>query len=311
MDFNEFTIFSIFQKQDFVYMILSINNREINEKEIIININRENLKFNSKYVKNGPGEPILVFIYDKPTHFDDDNSIANITYTNINKSMKVKNVVSDKCYDLTITTLFKDDYKLFSLFYEYYKNQGVEHFYMYYNGIITEEIKEVFNKEDVTLIQWNFKYWLQNCKYIHHAQLGQMHDALYKYGKYNSKYMIFCDLDEYMNIENTTLKQYILDNPEIITFGFCNHWAQTLDNKIPDSFPRSFLIGNKYLYYYSSKNIYKTDTKDVIGIHSTMNWENNRWVIGPNTITNLNMFHFYNWTQTNRKEHVTNIYNIL
>ena len=46
----------------------------------------------------------------------------------------------------------------------------------------------------------------------HHAQPGQMHHALYKYGKNNYNYMIFCDLDEYIFIPNKTIKEYIFEN---------------------------------------------------------------------------------------------------
>jgi hypothetical protein len=305
MEFEYFTIFTIFQKDNCLYMIVSINNREINENELIININRYNLKFNSKHVKNGPGEPIIVLIYDMPMNFNYDKYIVNVSHNNVCKSTEIENIKLEKYY-LTVTTLFKDDYKIFPIFYEYYKKQGVEHFYMYYNGIITQEIRGLFNKEDVTLIEWNFKYWLTNCKYIHHAQLGQIHDALYKYGKHNSTYMIFCDLDEYMNIPNITLRQFIVDNPEINTFGFCNHWSQTIDNTIPDSLPCSFLIGNKFKYTDQSKNIYKTENIYVIGIHSSM-WS----TCQQYTITDLNMFHFYTWSKPSRIKEAYNNYTLL
>ena len=308
MDLGDFTVFNLFLKSEFVYMILSINNRELNDTEITINIDGETLKFNSKHVKNGPSEPILIFIYDKPTIVIGNNVIATITYNNISKCMEIENINLDKHYVLTITTLFKDDYKIFPLFYEYYKTQGVEHFYMYYNGILTNEIRELFNKEDVTLIEWNFKYWLQGCRYTHHAQLGQMHDALYKYGKSNSKYMIFCDLDEYMNIPNNSLNQFILEHPEIDTFGFCNIWSKTVDNKVPDRFPYKFMIGDRMNYGSRSKNIYKIDEKNVVGIHSAMCLRDKKWTPGDKFIINLDMYHFYNWSQPNRIEKVNHLY---
>jgi hypothetical protein len=312
MDFINFTIFNIFIKNENVYMILSINNKEIYENEISIYINSELLTFHSKYVRNGPSEPILVFIYNNP--FIDSNNnifISEIRYNNIIKTMNIEYIKNEKYnYDLTLTTLFKDDYYLFPIFYEYYKSQGVEHFYMYYNGIITENIRQIFDKPDVSLIEWNFKYWLVNCKYLHHAQIGQIHDALYKYGKSNSKYMIFCDLDEYFNIENTTLKQFILENPEINTFGFCNIWSRTLDNKIPYKFPEKIMICDKKNYGSRSKNIYKTDKINITGIHSVMCLCDKNWTPGDNSITNLNMYHFFNWSKTNRHEDTYKLHNI-
>jgi len=311
MEFEEFTIFDIFIKNDYVYLIVSINNNVIHENEIKIKMNGDILIFNSKKIHIKLEEPILILIYNKPTYIFDNNS-TTIEYNNIMKYTVIKNIKIVNQYFLTITTLFKDDYKIFPIFYEYYKNQGVQHFYMYYNGVITSDIKEIFNKYDVTLIEWNFKYWLKNCKFMHHAQLGQMHDALYKYGKNNSEYMIFCDLDEYMNIENTTLKNFILDKPQIHTFGFCNIWSNTIDNNIPNIFPNSFFIGNKYNYDDRSKNIYKTIEHDVIGIHTSVNILNsdslNNLKKSNEFIIDLNMFHFFNWSKSNRREALYNLY---
>jgi hypothetical protein len=139
-------------------MILSINNKEINENELSVNINSTALTFNSKKVRNGPDEPILIFIYNKP-RFITDNDLLSVSYNNISKTIKPEFVNFTLKHNLVLTTLFKDDYKLFTLFYEYYKKQGVEHFYMYYNGIVTEDIKRLFNYEDVKLISWDFIYW--------------------------------------------------------------------------------------------------------------------------------------------------------
>jgi hypothetical protein len=312
MDFIDFTIFDIFIKNKFVYIILSINNKEINENQISININSQILKFNSKHVKNGPAEPILILIYDNPLiDYQNDEIVSEIMYNNIIKRMNIEYIKNEKYeYYLTITTLFKYDFNLFPLFYEYYKNQGVEHFYMYYNGIITPKIRELFNKEDITLIEWNFKYWLTNCKYLHHAQLGQIHHALYKYGKYNSNYMIFCDLDEYMNIENISLKQFILEHAEINTFGFCNIWSKTLNNKIPTKFPDEFMVDQPYEYGHRSKNIFKTNHINTFGIHTSVCRCEKKWMPRDNAILNLNMFHFYNWSQPNRIENANQLYKI-
>jgi hypothetical protein len=311
MDFTEFTIFDIFIKNEFVYAILSINNEEINENNIKISINSRILKFNSKYIKNGPSEPILIFIYNNPFIKNGDQFQAEVSYKNIVKKINIDYVLNNiYLYNLTITTLFKDDFKLFPIFYNYYKIQGVEHFYMYYNGIITEEIKELFNKPDVTLIEWNFKYFLSGCRYLHHAQIGQIHDALYKYGKYNSKYMIFCDLDEYLNVKNNTLKQFIFENQEINLFGFCNIWSKTIDNKIPNDLPNEIIVGDKYNYGSRSKNIYKTSEYHVVGIHSSMCMRDKNWYVCDNSITNLDMYHFYNWSQPNRIEKTHKLHKI-
>ena len=69
---------------------------------------------------------------------------------------------------------------------------------MYYNGKITDEIKKYYNKDDITLIEWDYIYWKSGMYSRHYAQLGQIHDAIYRFGKDRFEYMLFCDLDEYI-----------------------------------------------------------------------------------------------------------------
>jgi hypothetical protein len=174
---------------------------------------------------------------------------------------------------------------------------------MYYNGKITEEIvTDILNLPNVTLIEWDFPYWNDNGdKYKHHAQMGQLSDALYKYGKDRHKYMIFCDMDEYMFVPGTHLNTFVDIHPEVDIFGFHNIWANTLDGKIPDShvFPKQIFIGSEKLRYnLRSKNIYKTSCLKIAGIHSSRHFCSENVKI----LNNLDMFHFYNWSGVERKE---------
>jgi len=217
-----------------------------------------------------------------------------VGYKSLIKSFVLHNFKIPK-KKLSITTLFKDDFALFSIFYFYYKKQGCDHFYMYYNGFLTDEIKSVFQKPDVTLIEWNYQYFNSgDCKYIHHAQVGQISHALYKYGKY-SEYMIFCDLDEYLYIRDSTLINFILENPTVDTFGFCNRWSCTLDKGIPSVFPHTFLSSAQNKYKDRSKNIYKTSSVNYIGIHCGINFNKTEVII-----KDLTMFHFFNWAKKQR-----------
>jgi len=318
MDFRDCTLFDIFIKKKYVYMILSINHSPIHENDIQIAIDHKYLPLVSKKLKNTRYEATLILVYKyENTMEEGDKIIANIRYKNMRASPWISKIKHAPKQILALTTLFKKDYKLFPLFYSYYKQQGVEHFYMYYNGIITPEIKKTCDYKDVTLIQWNFKYWNtigdnplsaeKSCiqrtgppeshryRHMHHAQPAQMHDAIYKYGKDQYAYMIFCDLDEYLYIKNYTLLTYILNNPEIDVFGFCNFWSNTLDNKIPTIFPEKILIGNNHKYGNKSKNIFRIAAIDTIGIHRGFTF-----LKRPNKITNLHMFHFYNWSHPSR-----------
>ena len=290
----KFLFFDIFYKDNKIYIISPIYNKPYNEKDIIIKINSKQLQLFDKIVKD-KYEPTLIFIYKYESFHNKIN--VSIEYQNTIKFFDLYKINNFNQNNLTITTLFKNDYKLFSIFYDYYTKQGVDSFYMYYNGIINDNIKKTINLKNVTLIEWNFNYWNPpNFKYKHHAQLGQIHHAIYKYGKNINKYMIFCDLDEYMYIPGTTIKNYIYNHPDIDIFGFCNHWSKTINSDIiPESFPNKFLISNKLNYKDRSKNIYKLDSIKSINIH----FSNFFTILNPKLISNLNMYHFFNWSNYN------------
>ena len=329
--------FDIIYKNNKIYLIMPIYNIPANPDNIIVSVNNVSLKLIESYVKDSD-EPILIYIYEYNSEL---NSVIKVNisltnnminsynlrhiYTNTIPSNNNSNNNNNNNF-LALTTLFKHDYYIFPLFYKYYKEQGVQHFYMYYNGIITPEISKVFNKPDVTLVEWNFHYWNpRGIKYAHHAQLGQMHHALYKYGKDVYEYMIFCDLDEYLHIpknkfiesqpqpreqesryHDNTIREFIKNNNTIDVFGFCNIWANTINDTIPDNrqLPNKFLtVSTKNEYKERSKNIYKVSSINTIGVHQTCTD-----CVGLNCITDLNMYHFYKWSSKNRViENCTNI----
>ena len=292
-DFGDFTLFDIFLKKSKVYLNLSINNKVLNKNDLIVKMNSKELEHISSIVKD-EYEPTLIFIYNG---FQYDKEIKfEVIYKERKEVFSSKKVKIDKKYFLTLTTLFKNDYKLFPVFYDYYKNQGVEHFFMYYNGKINNEIKKIINKKDVSLIEWDFRFFnnKDQYKYLHHAQLGQMHNAIYKYGKDICKYMIFCDLDEYLYIKNYKLKNFIMETDKDL-YGFCNIWSKSIDN-FPNKFPNNFLTSNKNEYETRSKNIYKLDKVETISIHVSHKFNTNN----ISSILDLEMFHFYNWSKKNR-----------
>ena len=74
-----------------------------------------------------------------------------MTYKDKKKNYKLTNIVYEEPKQLCFTTLLKTDYKLIDMFYKYYKKQGVDHFYMYHNGLLNDEIKSYHNKPDIIL----------------------------------------------------------------------------------------------------------------------------------------------------------------
>jgi hypothetical protein len=315
--------FDIFYKNNKIYLIMPIYNKPANPLQITIIVNNSELSLSESFVKDS-NEPALIYVYNVPIM---ESEIASeieveVTCCEITKTYTLSHIISatsppiPRQHFLTLATLFQNDYTIFPLFYNYYKSQGVSHFYMYYNGVITKQIKDFFAKyssDIVTLIEWNFHYWNpRTFKYPHHAQPAQIHHAIYRYGKSMSEYMISCDLDEYLHIPvqadnrkdgygiGLTLKKYIDSHSDIDIFGFCNIWATTLDNKYPTKpvLPDKILtVESINPYKDRSKNIYKLNSIQTVGIHQVGESEPACFNENLKSIADLQMYHFYNWSR--------------
>lgn len=268
---------------DFLNMIsVQCNNQILTVKKIYKKINYE---------------PIIIVIYN--IYVNEQLLPIKITYKHISKQVLLTNYDNPrrkKKYKLSLTTLLKDDYKYFDMFYNHYMDQGVEFFYIYYNGKVNDDIKKVLSKENVKIIEWNYKYWNDHnvdSSLKHHAQMGQIHHALYKYGKCNSEYMIFCDLDEYMISSHRKLVHMIESKHD--TYGFLNIFSEL--NNIPKKLPNTFLISNIiHPFRTRSKCIHNTDSIDLVKIHCGYKYKYNN----PKIIETKNnkMYHFHNITSS-------------
>ena len=104
---------------------------------ITVNINNKILKLSNSHVKDS-NEPILIYMYE---YITPPNTVIKVNVSIINNMIKSyeiqhmcthpKTVNNNNNNNnlLALTTLFKHDYCLFPLFYNYYKEQGVQHFY--------------------------------------------------------------------------------------------------------------------------------------------------------------------------------------
>ena len=296
--------FDIFHKNNKLYLICPVYSKiQRDISEIKIHHNNIPTKLINRISKI-KYEPTEILIYE----FNSNEKLNNIEveYNNIKKNFELEHIKTSINYTLSVTTLFKDDFKLINIFYNYYKKQGVDRFYMYYNGVLNDKIKKLYNLPGIILIEWNFQYWNDSGCFKHHAQLGQMHHAIYRFGIENNEYMIFCDLDEYMHIPNNTLIKYINSNNSVDQIGFCNYWSNTLDNKMPSSFPNKFLIGEKHDFKRRSKCIYKLKSIETINIH----FDNKFNISNPIKVNNFNLFHFFNWCRKNRKINLKKVFTI-
>ena len=302
MECLDFILFDAFKKKNKFYLNLCVLNNNFNENKLLVCINNKIIKFYKKVENIHKQCYTTIYIYN--CDLIEPNNFYDINYKDVYFLGKFENILQDIKYNLTLTTLFKDDYNYFNLFYDYYKKQGVEHFYMYYNGKINETIANAIKKNDVTLINWDFPYRYSNTKswekkintiipgWTTISQVGQMHNALYKYGKDRTNYMIFCDIDEYLHIQDFNIKKYVLENNKDY-YAFNNIWAKTIEPKEElIKIPNNILISDEIFQYGNrSKNIYKVTKIKTIGIHKLFEKSQDL-----SFIDNLKLYHFYEWT---------------
>lgn len=126
------------------------------------------------------------------------------------KKPTIKNIVEKK-YSLSIMTLFySEQNKDLDIFYQYYVDQGVDHFFMYYNGEMSEK-KNLPTDSKITYVEWNFKYWLKQDGLKHHAQIPAMIHFHKKYLPY-CKYAMMIDTDEFIYCKEGNIKNYLIQN---------------------------------------------------------------------------------------------------
>lgn len=290
-------LFDIFYKNNKLWLVLPVYDvTPFPNEHIHITTGGKILELTEEYVSTYYYGPTSIYVYD--VNELSPSIDVTVEYESREKVFHLEHIQTSETPEMGLTTLCKDDYRLFIPFYKYYRDQGVSRFYIYYNGQITKEIKEFFQAygNDVILIEWNYIYWLDEAGTAHHAQIGQMNHALYKYGKDNTRHMIFCDFDEYLHVPDTTLKQFVDTNKHINTFGFRNKWSQTIDCKIPDVFPTTFLTEPGQLDYpVRSKGIYKVSDVKTICVHHVVEYSTPK-----SLLCHMWMYHFYNWTRPER-----------
>jgi hypothetical protein len=291
-----YLLFDIFYKNNKLWLVLPVYDLQPFSPDCIhVRVGDKRLDLRTSHVNTFYYGPTSIYVYDVS---EPAPSIqVTVGYESREKVFYLQHIQTSEKTEMGITTLFKDDYRLFTPFYKYYKDQGVSQFYLYCNREITPEIKQFFDNygHDVTLIEWNYLWKLNED--THHAQIGQINHALYKYGKDNNRHMIFCDFDEYLHVPKTTLKRFVDSNTHINTFGFRNKWSRTVDGTIPDVFPRTFLTESGQMNYpLRSKNIYKVSDLKLLFIHHPL-----EFCAKQSGRLDFIMYHFYNWTQPDRK----------
>jgi hypothetical protein len=290
LDENTLLFCDIFYKNSKLYLICPVNWDGIKMPKLSVYCNGKILNLSQKYSKLEK-EAAEVLIYNIES--DEHEIKVLVKYDNMEKEYILCHIKSTINNKLSLTTLFKTDYKIIDIFYDYYIKQGVTIFYMYYNGKLTDDIISLFNKPGIILIEWDFPYYHKNKFSTNYGQMAQLHHALYRYGKEENEYMMFCDLDEYLYIPGIPILKYIENNPSIDLFGFRNIWANTLDGKVPDKFPETFKCSAEIFPFMTrSKCVYKTDAIGTLGVHHP--WRKNHLRVLKKSCDHV-LYHFYDW----------------
>jgi exopolysaccharide biosynthesis predicted pyruvyltransferase EpsI len=206
----------------------------------------------------------------------------------------------NKRFKFIHSTLFKYDKHLFPIFYNYYKQLGIEKHYLYYNGKLTESLQNFFNEyPNVQLIEWNYLYTHKvfEADVWHHAQPCQVTHIIYKYAKPYSDYVLLNDFDEYIDMGGVVLQDLLSRNTfDIIIFE--NYWADL--GKVvyyPTEIPKSFYRALSDSFPHQSKCIFKSESIEMLSMHQPFTYT----IENPNICPiYFKLFHFWRWSGKNR-----------
>ena len=177
--------------------------------------------------------------------------------TYILKNQKPRTLLQKKYY-LSIFTLFKtNNAKEISIFVEYYRNLGVQHFILYLNGRMADypdilKLAHRYAEEGapVTFAEWNYDYYLPQTVQHHNAQLTAMHSGLYR-SKSWTTWLGYVDTDEFIVITPpyvSLMNRIESLNPQISVILFCNKFAHHLNSTASLEDPKNLMFMRLIVY---------------------------------------------------------------
>tara|TARA_Y200000002_G_scaffold377910_1_gene384301 strand:+ start:367 stop:1935 length:1569 start_codon:yes stop_codon:yes gene_type:complete len=242
---------------------------------------------------------------------EEDNIDIEIEYIDYKKTINLKQLVIPK-KNIYAVTLFKDDYQLLKKYLEYYKNLGVDCFFLYYNDKITENfINEIDiinqSKHEIILIEWTYDYWYyykDNVKH-HHSQVMAINDSL-NILKNFSNYVLYNDLDEYIKLDYN-FKELIEKNKNVDIFEFkclfCKMGEELIKyrNFYFEYNDKNIIKGN-FWDKFREKNLIKLENINLMGVHNVV-YDYSK--IKLNKLYISYFYHFINFYEKNRLELMT------
>lgn len=149
--------------------------------------------------------------------------------------MTLQKLPINQRYKLVAMTLFQGDHYLIPAYVAYYHQKfGVEHFFLYYNGVLDTVTLPPLDL--VTYVEWNHPYYIDDhVQYNRHcAQFGALNDFLHM-AKHFVDYVLFNDLDEYIfwNRNDCSLSEFIYAQSKIC-YAFQMQYVALYDNTAYD-----------------------------------------------------------------------------
>jgi len=127
-----------------------------------------------------------------------------------------------------LATLFKDDWQTIETCYHHYKQQGVDRFYLFYNGLISKLSRPLFSAPEIVYGEWDFRYWLHDpTKKQHHAQAMFLTMARFRLLP-QCTYLALVDLDEFLAVPGepgVTVREHV-ENVDAETLTARMYWAE-------------------------------------------------------------------------------------
>ena len=192
-----------------------------------------------------------------------------LTLNGVSRQIQIEEYEAPKPrkYKLVAMTLFKDDINLIEPYVRHHRKLGVEHFYLYYNGV--EPLAKLPVFDDVTYMPWPHVYRFNG---LHVAQLGAMTDML-AMAKHVAEYVLFSDLDEYLIWRaRVSLCDFIASNDMFSVYAFLNNFILLEDPsriglQIDEGRYKKTL---QMEFGKRSKCIVKASLTNVMGVHKPM-----------------------------------------
>lgn len=253
-DLKKKYVFDIFIRDSFLYIISTYY--KPNEQVITMYIN------GNPMVEDGlkTYEPIRYFKSPAPK-----TEIVTLTINTSEYLIPLQEIqiIKPSRHKCAFATLFKDDYTFIEKTVQYYRTQGVDYFYLFYNGSTLPS--DLPTAPDIFYDTWDFPYWntshmTSSTIYSHNAQVTFITMMYFKYFKDN-EWIIMADLDEWIINTSGRLLDILNKTKENAIYAR-NHWATFKDNNT--------------IYYNTNntgseriKTIYRGIFNGLVGIHTS------------------------------------------